>query len=121
LSGVPFAQNIAKEDDGVAWLRRRGRSAAPSLDRAAHRADLEYLEQFVKSRRGVEAFLEPRTTVTENTVILIAHDGEWTRRRVPDPQTGRQFAARLSIPVYDVGLVGYPRDYNERRKKAAGT
>jgi hypothetical protein len=92
-----------------------------SVDRGAHRADLEYLEQFVRSRRGVEAFLEPRTTVTENTVILIAHDGEWTRRRVPDPQVARQFAARLSIPVYDVRLVGYPqrmRDYNQRRKAA---
>jgi hypothetical protein len=92
-----------------------------SADRAAHRADLEYLEQFVRSKRGVEAFLEPRTTVTENTVILIAHDGEWTRRRVPDPTVARQFAARMSIPVYDVGLVGYPqrmRDYNQRRKKA---
>jgi hypothetical protein len=92
-----------------------------SVDRGTYRADLEYLEQFVRSRRGVEAFLEPRTTVTENTVILIAHDGEWTRRRVPDPQAARQFAARLSIPVYDVRLVGYPqrmRDYNQRRKAA---
>jgi hypothetical protein len=105
----------------VAWFRRRGRSARSTVDRAAYRADLEYLEQFVKSRYGVEAFLEPRTTVTENTVILIAHDGEWTRRRVPDPQVARQFAARIGIPVYDVRLVGYPqrmRDYNERRKAA---
>jgi hypothetical protein len=106
----------------VAWFRRRGGSGtAVSFDRAAYRADLEYLEQFVHSKRGVEAFLEPRTTVTENTVILIAHDGEWTRRRIPDPQAARQFGARLGIPVYDVRLVGYPqrmRDYNQRRKKA---
>jgi hypothetical protein len=107
----------------VAWFRRRGGSATAAADRGAYRADLEYLEQFVRSRRGVEAFLEPRTTVTENTVILIAHDGEWTRRRVPNPESARQFASRLSIPVYDVRLVGYPqrmRDYNQRRKKAAG-
>jgi hypothetical protein len=107
----------------VAWFRRRGGSATAAADRGAYRADLEYLEQFVRSRRGVEAFLEPRTTVTENTVILIAHDGEWTRRRVPNPESARQFASRLRIPVYDVRLVGYPqrmRDYNQRRKKAAG-
>jgi hypothetical protein len=106
----------------VAWFRRRGGSAVSSANRDAYRADLEYLEQFVRSRRGVEAFLEPRTTVTENTVILIAHDGEWTRRRVSDPSSARQFAARMSIPVYDVRLVGYPqrmRDYNQRRKKAS--
>jgi hypothetical protein len=74
----------------------------------------------VRTRRGVEAFIEPKTTVTETTVLLIAHDGEWTRRRVPAPQVARQFAARVGIPVYDVHLVGYPqrmRDYNERRKR----
>ena len=107
----------------MTWFRRRGKTVGLTVDRAAHRADLEYLEQFVRARRGVEAFLEPRTTVTENTVILIAHDGEWTRRRVPDPQVARQFAAKVGIPVYDVGLVGYPqrmRDYNQRRKNATG-
>ncbi|GIH18747.1 hypothetical protein [Rugosimonospora africana] len=108
----------------MAWFRRRGGSATASTDRAAYRVDLEYLEQFVRSRRGVEAFLEPRTTVTENTVILIAHDGEWTRRRVPNPESARQFAFKLSIPVYDVRLVGYPqrmRDYNQRRKAAGNS
>jgi hypothetical protein len=119
--GVPFAQKHSGRSGAVAWFRRRGGSVRSSLDRANVRADLDYLEEFVRSRYGVEAFLEPRTTVTENTVILIAHDGEWTRRRVPDPQVARQFAARVGIPVYDVHLVGYPqrmRDYNERRKKA---
>jgi hypothetical protein len=111
----------------VAWFRRLGKSGrtGASVDRgsrAALRADLDYLEQFVKSRRGVEGYIEPRTTVTENTLILIAHDGEWTRRRIPDPQAGWEFGRRVSIPVYDVKLVGYPqrmRDYNARKK--AGT
>ncbi len=111
----------------MAWFRRgrsgSGRSGRSSADRAAYRADLDYLEQFVRSRYGVEGYLEPRTTVTETTLMLIAHDGEWTRRRVPDPLTARQFGNRLGIPVYDVRLVGYPkrmREYNERRKRAAG-
>jgi hypothetical protein len=83
------------------------------------RADIEYLAEFVRSRRGVEAFIEPRTTVTETTMLLVAHDGEWTRRRVDSPEGARRFAHQLSMPIYDVGLVGYPqrmRDYNERRK-----
>jgi hypothetical protein len=83
---------------------------------------LEHLEQFVRSRRGVEALIEPRTTVTETTVILIAHDGEWTRRRVGSPEDARHFGHGLGIPVYDVALVGYPqrmRDYNARRRSAA--
>ena len=78
------------------------------------------LSNFVRARRGVEAFLEPRTTVTETTVLLIAHDGEWTRRRIDGPEGARRFAHRLGIPIYDVALIGYPkrmRDYNERRKQ----
>lgn len=105
----------------MAWFRRR---TAPGLrhDREAAKADFDHLEQFAQTRRGVEAFLEPRTTVTETTVMLIAHDGEWTRRRVPDHGAARAFGNRIGIPVYDVALVGYPqrmRDYNERRKRAA--
>ena len=71
-----------------------------------------------------EGFVEPRTTVTDTTLILIAHDGEWTRRRIPDPRAGRDFGQRLGIPIYNVQLTGYPqrmRDYNERRKRATKT
>jgi hypothetical protein len=103
----------------VGWFRRR--SGSPT-GRQANSADIAHLEQFIQSRRGVEAFIEPRTTVTETTVILIAFDGEWTRRRMPSPLAARQLAQRWSIPVYDVQLVGYPqrmRDFNERRKRSA--
>lgn len=101
----------------MAWFRRR--SQRPTLDRDAFRADREHLEQFAASRRGVEAYLEPRTTVTQTTVMLIAHDGEWTRRRVDSPEAARAWANSQSIPFYDVALMGYPqrmRDFNARRK-----
>lgn len=83
------------------------------------KAAVAHLEEFVRSRRGVEAFIEPRTVMTETTVMLIAHDGEWTRRRVEDPEAARRLAHRLAMPIYDVRLVGYPqrmRDFNQRRK-----
>ena len=100
----------------------RGRhEAVGAARRATSLADLEHLERFVQTRQGVEALIEPRTNVTETTVILIAHDGEWTRRRVGTPDHGRRLGHRLGIPVYDVALVGYPqrmRDYNARRKSA---
>lgn len=107
----------------MAWFRRRKKAGGVPGVRPANRADIEHLEQFVSSRRGVEAFIEPRTTVTETTIILIAHDGEWTRRRMEGPEGARRFANRMAIPIYDVRLVGYPqrmRDYNERRKRTAG-
>ncbi|TDB73243.1 MULTISPECIES: hypothetical protein [unclassified Micromonospora] len=101
-------------------FRRRRKPVGDRGDRPADRADLDHLENFVRTRRGVEAYIEPRTTVTETTVILIADDGEWTRRRIEGPEGARRFAHRLAIPIYDVRLMGYPqrmRDYNERRKR----
>jgi hypothetical protein len=67
----------------------------------------------------VEAFVEPRTLVTETTVVLVAHDGEWTRRRVDGAHAAQQLARRLRIPIYDVARVGSPqrmRDYTARRR-----
>ncbi|MFK3981997.1 hypothetical protein ACI2K4_16670 [Micromonospora sp. NPDC050397] len=107
----------------MAWFRRRKQGVGAAGDRIANRGDFEHLEEFVRSRRGVEAFIEPRTTVTETTVMLIAYDGEWTRRRVDSPEGARRFAHKMAIPIYDVRLVGYPqrmRDFNERRKRRTG-
>ena len=85
-------------------------------------ATAAHLEEFVTSRRGVEAFLEPRTTMAKPSLLLVAFDGEWTRRSIESPAWGRQFAGRHALPVYDAGVVGYPqrmRDYNARRKPQA--
>ncbi|HJU97250.1 MAG TPA: hypothetical protein VJ644_04690 [Jiangellaceae bacterium] len=99
-------------------FRRRRRSAEGSLDRAADGADRAHLEDFARSRRGVEAFVEPPTTMTATTVVLVAHDGEWTRRRVQDARTAHDLARKLGIPAYDAQVVGYPqrmRDWNRRQ------
>jgi len=101
-------------------LRRRARAGTV---RTADGADLEHLRDFARTRAGVEAFLEPRTAITETTVVLVASDGEWTRRRVPGPDGATAFAKKAAIPLYDVAVVGYPqrmRDYNARRKAAGG-
>ena len=104
----------------MALFRRRGQSARPGR-RTASREDLEHLEQFARGRRGVEGYIEPRTTVTETTLILIAHDGEWTRRRVGTPEDAWRFGQKVGVPVYDVALVGYPnrmREYNARQRES---
>lgn len=85
----------------------------------ARRATVEHLAEFVRTRVGVEAYVEPVTRVTQTTVVLIATTGEWTRRRVPDPGTAHQIARELGIPVYDVQRTGYPqrmRDWNSRQR-----
>jgi hypothetical protein len=96
-------------------VRRRPRGA-PGTDPAA---DVRYLQQWVSEHTGVEAFVEPRTTVTDLTVVLVAADGEWTRRRAGGEAGARRLSERLAIPVYDVQKVGYPqrmRDYDARRR-----
>jgi hypothetical protein len=105
----------------MAFWRRRSKppQAQGSLDRAADKADLEHLQEFAATRRGVEAFVEPRTAMTGTTVVLVAHDGEWTRRRIPDPDAARDLGKQLSMPVYEAAVVGYPqrmRDFNARRR-----
>ena len=102
---------------------RADASGAPA-GRAARREQVEearrHLEDFVRTRVGVEAYLEPATRFIPPTVLLIATTGEWTRRRIGDPALVRGLAEGLRVPVYDVRLVGYPqrmRDWNERVKR----
>jgi hypothetical protein len=89
--------------------------------RASDRADEEHLHTWVQARRGVEGFVEPRTAVSEITLLLVAHDGEWTRRRVPSARWAHDFCNRHQIPSYDAAVVGVPqrmRDYNSRVRQA---
>ncbi|MDT4938940.1 MAG: hypothetical protein QOG80_2611 [Pseudonocardiales bacterium] len=106
--------------DVVGWLSGRKRDRAGTL-RTGTSADLDHLESFVQSRGSVEAYVEPRTAVTETTVVLVASTGEWTRRRVPSADAARSFARKHAIPIYDVAIVGYPkrmRDWTAQRKAA---
>ena len=108
-------------------LRRRRPASASgggrrnTLDRPSGSADLSHLEQFVASRRGVEGYVEPRTAVTETTILLVAADGEWTRRRIDGPETARKLSRDLGVPVYDAQVTGYPqrmRDWTTRQKQS---
>lgn len=111
------------------WPRRRRgsdrRPKAPAdgpgmtVDSKAVR---DHLASFVSSRRGVEAFVEPPTNVTATTVVLIAHDGEWTRRAVSSRDAAFELPRGLGIPVYDVNQTGYPsrmREWNSRQRRSS--
>ena len=121
----------------MSWLDRfRGgakpRTKGPSRDpyrtgstrvRASDGVDQEHLQQFVAGHRGVEGFVEPRTAVSDVTLLLVAHDGEWTRRRVPSVYWAHKFCNRFQVPSYDAAVVGIPqrmRDYNRRKKLEGG-
>ena len=95
------------------FSRRRGAKGG----RKATKDDLAQLREWSAERSGVEAFVEPQTSVTQTTLLLVAGDGEFTRRRVVSPQAAADFARKVGIPVYDTNRVGYPqrmRDYSLR-------
>lgn len=112
----------------MGWFSRRPRAADTTtptkLDREATADDLAALEAFVTSRRGVEFYLEPETTATDTTVVAIAHDGEWIRRRTGSPRAAAKLANRHAIPLYEAARTGYPermrawnRAHPERRAR----
>jgi hypothetical protein len=93
--------------------RMGGRGSTGGSDDEAH------LRAWVASHEGIEAFVEPRTTVTGTTLLLVDKDGAWTRRRIAGPAAARKFARKLAMPVYDVQLLGYPqrmRDHDARER-----
>ena len=104
--------------------RLPGRKSRPGTPRGAGSADLDHLETWSQTRRGVEGFVEPQTATTATTLVLVAADGEWTRRRVDSPRVAFGFGQKTGIPVYDVAAVGYPprmREWTAKRKAAGQT
>ena len=102
--------------------RMRGRDR-PGTVRSGGSADLSHLQQWAGGRRGVEGFVEPETATTTTTLVLVAGDGEWTRRRAGTREDAFALGRRLGVPVYDVAAVGYPprmREWTARQRQAGG-
>jgi hypothetical protein len=105
--------------------RRRPVTGPAAPVQRARDEDLEYMEQWALQRTGVEAYYEPGTATIVATVMLIAGDGEWTRRKIGSLEGAIRFGNQRGIPVYEVFRTGYPqrkRDYDEqsRRSKTRG-
>jgi hypothetical protein len=93
--------------------------------RKVARDDLVVLREWVGSRGatkgGVEAYVEPQTSFSPTTMVLVAGDGEFIRRGVGSPDAAAKFARSMGIPIYDTNRVGLPqrmRDYALRRQAA---
>lgn len=99
---------------------RKGKSSGQT--RAEMSADEKHLAEWASARHGVEGFVEPRTTVTPVTLLLVDKEGQWTRRAVSSIDWAHKFCNKRGIPSYDAGLVGIPdrmRAYNRRQKQKA--
>lgn len=100
-------------------FRRRGKKPASGGPTAKTIADLE---EFMAARAGVEAFIEPPTSIYAMTMVVVAADGEYLRRPVKDDKHARALTKKHGVPLYDARIVGYPkrmRDY-DRGVRSAG-
>lgn len=97
---------------------RRGSAGGSGGGSTSRGTDRAYLESWATQRRGVEGFVEPRTSLNPPSILLVAHDGEWTRRSVPNEKVAFEWARGLGLPCYDASLVGYPRRMHDWRPVA---
>lgn len=80
---------------------------------------LRNLAVFAAERKGVEGYVEPQTATNPTTLLLVDRDGDHERAAVRDPRDAVEFCERLSIPVYDAAVMGYPkrmREFDRRRR-----
>lgn len=81
--------------------------------KAAKKESVDRLTAFAASREGVEAYFEESTPREPAAILLVAYNGEWTRRRVPDIGEAIKLAKDLGLPLYEVARTGYPRAMRE--------
>jgi hypothetical protein len=99
------------------FSRKRG-GMSGSEAREVEREAAEHFAQWMSTRHGIEIFTEPKTTMQQPTMMLVAHDGEFTRRPIRSPEDAEKFAREHALPIYDATVVGYPqrmRDYSRRQ------
>lgn len=101
-------------------FRRKSQRETPLT--AASKRNVADLEEFLASRDGVEAFVEPPTATYAMTLCLVADDGEAVRRAVKSQQQAKKLCDEHGVPMYDARKVGYPqrmKDYQQgvRREK----
>jgi hypothetical protein len=104
----------AGDDDRYRMARkpRRGLFRRRASEVRSNDVDVKAMKEFVATRHGVEAYVEPRTMQQPMTAVLVAHDGEWLRFTLPD----ERFVRSLGVPVYEAARTGYPRRMKEYRR-----
>ncbi|WIY81694.1 hypothetical protein [Propionimicrobium sp. PCR01-08-3] len=104
---------------GRFFSRGRRRASNAKDDRAVDEATREVLAAFIAGHRGVEGWVELPTQFNKPSLLLIAYDGEWTRRSVPSASWAFDFCSKQDIPGYQAGVVPYPqrkRDWDARHR-----
>jgi hypothetical protein len=77
--------------------------------------------EFIRTRKGVEAYVEPETGMDHLSVALVADDGEWRRFELRDDSFLRQVGTELHVPIYDAGRTGYPDRMRKFKRRSLGS
>ena len=80
------------------------------------------LEDFAATHQGIEGFIEPKTSTSPTTLLLVDRRGEHLRAAVREPEDAVAFCERLGLPVYDAQVIGYPqrmREFEKNRRAEA--
>lgn len=104
-----------------AWFKGESKGEAPSKSTAGPTSEaVKELQGFIRSRDGVEGYLEPKTAIYSTTLLLVAGDGEYIRRPVRDRDQAASVCKKHGTPLYEAQKVGYPkrmRDYDAGRRR----
>jgi hypothetical protein len=103
----------------VGFLDRFRKKAPPPSGGEPSAETVAELTEFMQTREGVEAYVEPPTPVYAMTLCLVAADGEHIRRPVKDERQARGLCRDHGVPLYDARIVGYPRRMRDYAKGAA--
>lgn len=83
--------------------------------------DRRKIVDFLESRTGVEAFVEPRTVMHPLSVVLVAGDGEWVRVALSDDRFLRELARTRGLRIQDASRVGYPERMRRYKRPEPGS
>lgn len=87
--------------------------------RARKNETRDHLASFAASRKGCEVYFEEAGGREPSSILMVARDGEWTRRQVPSAKDAAKIATDLGLPFYEVLRTGYPqrmREWSARNK-----
>ncbi|MGH2555891.1 MAG: hypothetical protein ACRDHO_09280 [Actinomycetota bacterium] len=101
---------------GYEWERRRDQLYRRMKSVPGPEEHRDEILEFVESRRGVEAYLEPRTVIHPLSVVLVAEDGEWVRHQLKDDAFIRELARARKLAIHDAAKVGYPERMRRYRR-----
>ena len=80
-------------------------------------ADCADLQNWVRGRAFVEAFVEPETLINEMSVVLVDEHGDFIRRPIGGPKGIDAVTREVGVPVYDVEETGYPQRMREKLER----